>query len=319
MRALILGAGGAIGSAMTRYLIRNRIECHAVVRSSTRRARLASVAPEVLHECDIADSRVLGDLIRRLNPDLVITAAFPSGHAETDDARRRMLAGMTNGILGLFTALRDTSFHGRLVLVGSASCYGKGGHPRHATDALRPQTFRGAVKAAERTLAAQLAAELDIALTEIRVFTGFGPFEQRERLVPQLLHAALAGTRVRLTGQPFQRDWIYYDDIARSCLAAAAQRTRTPVVHNACSSTLTSTHRVAAILEGIAGRSLVADEPFEGVDRYGDAEPGVLSSAFEGFEWKPTLSLEEGLEICWKWALSPAGSAYLLQADASKA
>lgn len=317
MRALILGAGGAIGSAITRYLIGNRIECHAVVRSSTGRARLNSLPPEILRVCDISDSRALGDVVREAAPDLVITAAFPSGHAATDAERLRLLHGMTSGVLGLFTALRDTRFRGRLVLVGSAMSYGKGGHPRRTSDALRPQTFRGAVKAAESTLAPQLANEFGIALTEIRVFTAYGPFEQRERLVPQLLRAALAGTRVRLTAKPFQRDWIYYDDIASACLAAARE-TRTPVVHNACSGALTSTHHVAAVLEGIVGRSLVADEPFEGVERYGDAEPGLLPSASDGLDWKPAVGLEEGLEACWTWARSRSGSAFLLESDASE-
>lgn len=319
MRALILGAGGAVGSAITRYLTLHRIPCHAALRASTGRARLGSLPPEILHVCDISDSRALCDLIQRLDPDLVVMAAFPSGHAATDAERRRLLDGMTSGVLGLFTALHDARFQGRLVLLGSAMSYGKGGHPRRTSDALRPQTFRGAVKAAESTLAAQLAAEFEIALTELRVFSAYGPFEGRERLVPRLLRAALAGTRVRLTAQPFERDWIHYDDIARACLAAAAQETRTPVVHHACSGALTSTHRIAAILEGVTGRSLVADEPFEGVDRYGDVEPGLLPSASDGLEWKPTVGLEEGLEACWTWARSRSGSEFLLESDASKA
>lgn len=308
---MVLGGGGAIGSAVVRYTADLQIETHAVVRNATSLARLAAARGATVHRGDLADARSMRDLVAACQPDLIVNAAFPSGQPAGDERRRQLLHGMADGLLGLFTALRDAGFVGRVVLLGSAMSYGRGGRPRRTSDVLRPQTFRGAAKAAESALAAQLAGESGIAFTELRIFTGYGPFEQRERLIPQLLRAALGGPLVRLTAEPFRRDWVFYDDIARACLASDASTGRAPAVFNVCSGVLNSTHEVARALERIVGRELVAAEPFEPGDRYGDAEPGVPPEAAGDLDWTAEVALQQGLARCWAWATSPEGAAYL--------
>ena len=316
MRVLILGGGGALGSAIARYALNRGLETHVLVRETTDLTRLGADPAVAVHRRDLGNSRELAALVRSLTPQLIANAAFPSGHPEDDEARRGLLLGMTNNLLSLFNGLRDAEFQGHLVLLGSAMSYGTGGALLRTTDSLRPQTFRGAVKAAESGLAAQMASQFGIALTELRVFTGYGPFEQRERLVAQLLRAALTGTRVRLTKLAFQRDWVYYDDIARACIAAADSSTGKARVFNICTGHVTSTHRVAAILERIVGHELIAEEPYEAGDRYGDIGTGVGPSSDDGLDWQPAVSLEEGLDASWTWALSPVGTAYLLGREA---
>jgi nucleoside-diphosphate-sugar epimerase len=197
--------------------------------------------------------------------------------------------------------------------------YGQGGAPRQTDAPLRPQTFRGAVKAAESLLAAQLADQWRLALTELRVFCAYGPYEQRDRFFPRLLRAALTGERVSLPLRPGRRDWIHYEDIARACVATAAPWAGGARVFNACSGVLQDTHAAAALLERISGRRLVADTPYAVEDRYGDVEPGVLPDAAQGLDWSPRIGLAEGLEQCWRWAQSPEGRAYLLDAGAPQA
>lgn len=316
MRVLILGGGGAIGSAITRRAVARGFEAHAVVRESTRLVRPGIPLSDSVHRCEVSDSGALTGLVGRLRPDLIVQAAFPSGHARNDDHRRDLLLGMCEGVLGLMTALRNARFEGRLALLGSAMSYGNGEGPRRPDDPLRPETFRGAVKASESTLAAQMANEFGLSLTELRIFTGYGPFEQRERLLPQLLRAALTAERVRLTAQPFYRDWVHYDDIADACFAAADSARRKASVFNVCWGRLVSTHQVAAMVADLAGRELVAKEPFDAGDQYGRAEAGVLPTPSEGLEWQPRITLEVGLRQCWEWARSREGSTYLLESGA---
>ena len=126
-----------------------------------------------------------------------------------------MLRRACDGVLAVLEGARAAGFGGRIVWIGSALAIDR-------TGGTRAPHFRGAVKAAESLLAAQLAAQLGLALSEVRVFTGYGPFEQAQRLVPSLLRAALSGTRVPLAATPAHRDWIHYEDIARLCLAVAS-------------------------------------------------------------------------------------------------
>jgi nucleoside-diphosphate-sugar epimerase len=314
MSIMILGAGGAVGAAITRYAAANGFDTDGVLRATT--SRWTSPTKATLHSCDVRDARALRQLVERQRPDLIVNAAFPSGQPTDDAGRERLLSGMMAGVLGVIHALRDARYTGRLVLLGSAMCYGDGDGPRRASDPLRPQSFRGAIKASESVLMTQLAREHELRFTELRIFTGYGPFEQRERFVAQLVRAGLTRGRVRLTARPFERDWIHYDDIARACLSLLDSDPRSGVV-NLCSGELTSTHAVAAMMERIVGDELVDPTPYERGDRYGDARPGLLPDPREGFSWLPAMSLQQGLEETWAWARSRAGSAYLLENPAT--
>lgn len=316
MRVLILGGGGAIGSAIIRRAGARGFEAHAVMRESTRAVRPGAASPASVHRCDISDSETLTALVGDLRPDLIVQAAFPPGHPRNDEERRTHLLSMCEGVLGVMPALRNAKFEGRLVWLGSAMSYGEGNGPRRTGDVLRPETFRGAVKASESGLAGQLANEFGILFSELRVFTGYGPFEQRERLIAQLLRAALTGGRVRLTAQPFYRDWVHYEDIGDACFTAPHASRGRATVFNVCSGQLVSTHQVAAMVGRLAGRDLMAAEPFDADDRYGHAEAGVLPTRADGLDWQPRISLENGLRQCWEWAHSREGAAYLLESAA---
>lgn len=312
MRVLILGGGGAIGSAIARHADAAGHEVHVGLRRASSRARLA-VQPSIrCHDVDVREAASVQRALEQVRPDWLVMAALSAGHAAHDDSRRELLHGMCDGVLSVMQAARESDFHGTLTWIGSAMSYGQGGAPRLANAPMRPQTFRGAVKAAESLLVAQLAAEASIAVGEVRVFTGYGPYEQRERFVSSLLRAGLTGGRVRLAPNPARRDWIHYDDIAGLCLATTALPPGLPRVFNACSGALADTRTVATLLEEIVGQTLIADEPYDKPEAYGDAEPGVRPDASEGLEWTPRHTLAEGLAHAWEWANTPAGRDYLL-------
>jgi len=310
MRVLIIGGNGAIGAAIARHADAVGIETHVGVRASASTDRLSAHPRIGAWRLDATDSESVRGTLLALQPDWIVMSALPrAGHAADSVSRQELLLGMCRGLFGVIEGARDAGFGGRLTWIGSAMCYGEGRGPREPGAALRPQTFRGAVKAAESILAARLAADAGIAMTEVRVFTGYGAYEQRERLVASLLRAALGGNHVRLAARPAFRDWIHYDDIARACIASAS--TGAPNVFNACTGILHDTHQVARLLECISGRALVSDVAYERGDRYGDVEPGVPPEASGDFRWKPLVELRQGLERSWEWARSPAGREYL--------
>jgi nucleoside-diphosphate-sugar epimerase len=315
VRALILGGGGAIGAAIARHADDSGLEVHVGMRPGSPATRLAARPGIRRHDTDVRDGASVAGLLEGVRPDWLVMAAFPPGHAVDVEGRRSMLRGMCDGVLSVLSAARDAGFRGTLTWLGSAMSYGVGGAPRCPRTPMRPQTFRGAAKAAESLLAAQLAAEAGVAFSEIRVFTGYGPYEQRERFVSSLLRAALTGGQVRLAAQPARRDWIHFDDIARACMATIALPPGPARTFNACSGVLADTRTVATLLEGIVGRPLVAPEPYPVPEAYGDVEPGVLPGAGDGLDWSPRYTLAEGLARSWEWAMSRSGRSYLLGAE----
>jgi nucleoside-diphosphate-sugar epimerase len=311
---MVLGGGGAIGSAVLRRAAERGMEVHAVLRAGTSDERLDPCRGRVAsHRIDLSDAEALGLLVRRVQPSVMVAAAFPPGHATVDAVRRAHGSQMLANLFALFEAIRARTGEVRLVLVGSAAAYGHGGAPCDPGQALRPQSFRGALKAAESLLTRQLAEEAGIPFVELRVFTAYGPYEQRERLLPQLMRAALLGERVAILREPRHRDWVHFEDVADACLAAAASHAADSAVFNVCSGRLHSLREAAEAVERIVGRTLVAEHSYSGRDQYGDAEPGLLADA-ERFDWKPRVAFEAGLVSYWAWARSEAGRGYLTQA-----
>jgi nucleoside-diphosphate-sugar epimerase len=317
MRALIIGGSGAIGSAVARHACSIGLQTHVALRKTAVADRLSGWPAIRRHVVDLRESDSLLAAIEAAEPDWIAMAAFPAGvGAGGARARRDLLLGMSQGLLSLSEVLGKVGYSGSLTWIGSAMCYGGSATIRRCTDAMRPSTFRGAVKSAESVLAAQMAASLGIGLTELRVFTGYGPFEQRERFVSSLLRAGLTGGKVPLAPTPACRDWIHYEDIARACVASAASGPPGQRIFNACTGQVHDTHEVVRVLEKITGKSLVADRQYRGHEHYGNAVPGELPKAGDGLDWTPQIDLRHGLEQSWRWACSAEGRSYLLRGAA---
>lgn len=312
MRALILGASGAIGSAVARHCSASGIETHLGLRAGSDRARLAHCADRRRHIVCLDDPGSVAVLVRSVEPDWILMAAFPAHVRDgAADARRGTWLQMGENMLGLMGGLGLAGYSGTVTLLGSATAYASG--PGRIDEVPQSPTFRGAVKAAESLLAAQLAGELGIQLTELRVFTGYGPFEQTDRLVPSLLRAALSGGSIQLSERPRRRDWIHYQDIAAACIASAEYRQSGAALFDACSGQLHDSAEVARLLERITGRNLVREGAYLRHEEYGDARAGHVPGAGSCLGWQPRIGLEEGLQQCWSWARSAEGRAYLAQ------
>ena len=314
MSVLVLGAAGMVGSAVVREAVRCNLEVHALVRPGTETSRLNRCLDSIaLHWHDLNDGNALHDVLDEVAPNVIVQAAFPSISAPRDPTSRRHFLQGLDFTTSLLEAMRATEFDGRLVLPGSAMCYGPSATLHRVSDPLQPSSFRGAVKAAESLLGAQFARETNTAVTELRIFTAYGPWEQPDRLLPSLFAAALTGGRVRLTAGSHLRDWVYVEDVARAFIMAGERSTAGPEVFNVCSGQLYGTHEVARMVEAATGRALISHRIYHKADQYGDPSPrGIPSGRDDSFPWAPEYGLEAGLRAQWEWAQSEAGRAWLL-------
>jgi len=312
-RLFVTGAGGFVGSWILRLAARAGWEVHGLVRSIPVPGRLDDVMATVsLHRADLQDAPAVEEILRRLQPDFVVHAAFPAAHASGALARRGMFDSGVGGTVNLLEAVRVAGSVKRMLLVGSAMVYGPARQPHDPADALRPTTFRGVCKASASLLCRQFAAETGIICSEARLFTVYGPWEQPNRLVPRLLHAAVEGRTIELTAESRLRNWIYAADAAEACLAAFADGVGQDLVYNAGTDEVRTTHDVAHLLEEIVGRKLIGGYGYAGPDAYGDTNPrGRLPDPADGILWRPQVTLAEGLRAAWAWAQTSAGRRHL--------
>ena len=102
------------------------------------------------------------------------------------------------------------------------------------------------------------------------------------------------------------RDFIYAGDIAEG-VAAALTTAEANVVYNLSTQTQTSLRELVDVLSNVAGRRII---PKYGPERPGDIYKSSLSNtrARRGLNWKPSVSLEEGLRRTYEYFVEKANA-----------
>ncbi len=136
--------------------------------------------------------------------------------------------------------------------------------------------------------------------THLRLYSIYGPWEERDRLVPRLISLGLQGLYPPLVNPEITRDFVYVDDCTRAFVRAATTtcRSRPGQVFNIATGVKTSladiAGRVRTILS-IPGEPVFGSMPnrrWDLSDWFGDP---LL--AREKLGWTHRHSLEEGLIV----------------------
>lgn len=168
----------------------------------------------------------------------------------------------------------------------------------------QPDGIHGWAKVAGERLALQLR-ELDVPVTVVRPFHGYGPGQAAEYPVPHLLEQVRNRVPVvQIRDSRFFRDFVHVDDIVGATLAAVDSRTDHPV--NICSGRAVSFYDLARMLGMRVERTLPLGETYRPVyegspslpmsDRSPRARYRVGSPERMREIYSPIWTLERGLD-----------------------
>jgi UDP-glucuronate 4-epimerase len=186
----------------------------------------------------------------------------------------------------------------RLVVASSSSVYGAtDGGPSAETDPPRPASPYAVTKLAEEQLCLAYAARpgCPTDVVALRYFTVYGPRQRPDMFIHRVLHAALAGTPLRIYGRGHQRrDFTYVGDAVTATLAAGGAPAGTGIV-NVGGGTTASLQEVLDIARHITGTDIRVQ--YE-TSRSGDvpvtrADP---RRALTVLGWSPATDLTRGIE-----------------------
>lgn len=311
LRVLVTGASGFVGANLCRALLHAGGSVHAAVRPASDLFRLAEVRREVeLHSFDLCDVEGVRRELAAVRAEVVIHAA-----AHTTVHYNATVAGVAGDTIIATAHLLDAlAMVGceRLVHVGSSLEYGPAARPHREDDPLRPDTLRGATKAAAALLVLQQAIRGAVAAVVVRPFSIYGPWEGEHRLVPRAIQAAFSGETLPLTGPGLRRDLVYVEDVCDACLCAAVAEAVVGEVINVGTGRQTSNEDLVAAVERATGRSIrVAPGAFpaRSADRgFWAADTGKAERLLG---WAASYPLAAGLERTVRWFEShrrPAGA-----------
>ena len=313
-RAVVLGAGGFVGSHLARHLLSEGWQVTGVVRDAGHPAtqrRLGDIAGDVqMLEGDATDPELLRRAVA--GAGAVFPFAGRSGAAASMSDPLADLGANAGGQLAVLEAVRAANPDARVVFPGSRLQYGRclavpvgEEHPQ------RPLCVYGAHKRLGEDYHRLFHDIYGIATTTLRISNPYGPHQDRPDgrfgIVGTFLSIASADGDIQLYGGGTQlRDYIYISDLTRLCELAVARPEAAGEVFNASGPSAVSLREMAEAVVEVVGRGRVVTAewpPDEAAVETGDYA-GDTSKAARLLGWAPEVGLREGLRATWE-ALSP--------------
>ena len=324
MRLLITGGAGFIGSAVVRQAIARG---HAVVNldALTYAACLDNVASVADHpayafeHADIRDRAALDRILAAHRPDAVMHLAAESHVDRSIDGPGAFIETNVTGTYTLLEAARAYwSAQGRpegfrFHHISTDEVFGSLGPTGKFTESTPydPRSPYSASKAASDHLVRAWAETYGLPTLLTNCSNNYGPYHFPEKLIPVVILNAIAGKPLPIYGDGSNvRDWLFVEDHADALLCVLERGTvgRSYTIGGENERTnLELVRTLCAILDRLRpkARGSYADQITFVTDRPGhDARYAIDPTRIRTeLGWRPSVTVEEGLERTVTWFL----------------
>jgi nucleoside-diphosphate-sugar epimerase len=243
---------------------------------------------------DITDGDGLARVAAQTRPEAAIHLAAAGAVVASADVRPLIEANaLAPWLLAHALAQADCQ---RLVTAGSSSEYGTVDEAIAESRAPDPDDVYGVAKLAGGLLARVAGRQLGLATAHLRIFSLYGPGEDRRRLVASVIAALLEGRSVPLSPGEQVRDFVYVDDAADAFLDAAERPELDAVTLNIASGTQTSVREMCRLVaEQTGGEELLrfGELPYRPGERFHWRADMAQTEQLLG--WRARTSLTEGI------------------------
>jgi len=323
MKILVTGGAGFIGSAVVRLAIARG---HQVVNldALTYAACLDNVVSVCDHpnyrfmHADIRDREALDLAFAKHKPDTVMHLAAESHVDRSIDGPGAFIETNVNGTYNMLEAARKywmdkgqpSNF--RFHHISTDEVYGSLGKTGMFTEdtPYAPNSPYSASKAASDHLVRAWFETYEMPVVMTNCSNNYGPYHFPEKLVPVVILKALAGEPIPIYGKGDNiRDWLYVEDHA-DALLTVLESGKTGRSYNIGGenevSNLELVEKICAILDSKRPApdpyckliTFVADRP--GHDQRYAIDPTRIRNELD---WRPSVTLDEGLEKTVQWYL----------------
>jgi dTDP-glucose 4,6-dehydratase len=336
MKILVTGGAGFIGSAVVRQAI---AAGHHVVNldALTYAAcldNLASVADSpayAFEQSDIRDRAALDRIFATHQPDAVMHLAAESHVDRSIDGPGDFISTNITGTYTLLEAARSywtatgkpETF--RFHHISTDEVFGSLGPTGQFTEdtPYDPRSPYSASKAASDHLVRAWGETYGLPYVLTNCSNNYGPFHFPEKLIPVVILNALSGKPIPVYGQGLNiRDWLYVEDHADALLTVltkgAPHRTYCIGGENEARN-IDLVHKICALLDQMRpANHPYADQIAFVTDRPGhDARYAIDPTRIRNeLGWRPSVTLDQGLERTVRWYLDNESWWRALQARA---
>ncbi|MYM90041.1 NAD-dependent epimerase/dehydratase family protein [Rugamonas sp. FT82W] len=291
-RALVTGASGFVGAALTRRLLADGWEVHLLLREGSSTAGLPPQGERLrLHRHDGSINQLI-DIMRAAAPEAVfhLASLFLATHKPEDVER------LINSNLLFSTQLAEA-----MAACGVRNLVNTGTSWEHYQNAdYNPVCLYAATKQAFGALLRYYVEVHGLRVVTLKLFDTYGAGDTRPKVLNLLKRIALEGTSLAMSPGGQLVDLVYIDDVVEAFLMAYAQLAdgtqQTPMEEYGVSSGAPLPLReLAALYAQVSGRPLDIDW---GGRPYREREVMVPWHGCRGVPgWRPQVGLAQGLAL----------------------
>ena len=312
MRILVTGGAGFIGCNFIRYEIANYDDTIICVDSLTYAGSLNNLKDVADNKnfkfikADITDEQAIDDIFKEYNPDIVVNFAAES-HVDNS---------INNP--NIFT---KTNIFGTQVLMNACLKYNVKRFHQVSTDEvygdlplnsekwciesahIKPSSPYAVSKASADLLALSYKRTYGLPITISRSSNNYGPYQNKEKLIPNAINCLLTGKKIPLYGNGLnKREWIHVDDNCKA-IDLIVRKGRVGEIYNISTNDEKTNLQVA---RAILSKMNMGEENIEFVaDRKGhDLKYSMSSNKLkQELGWKQEINFKEGLNNTIAWSL----------------
>jgi len=298
---LVTGVTGFVGSNLLRRLFKTHADLHVIARESSSFWRIKDIITDIKrYTTDLSDSDLLKKTIHEINPDIVYHLATYGGNPRQDNFRQIFESNFF-GTVNLLNACNETGFD-LFVNTGSSSEYGIKTNPMKETDLAEPRNNYGISKVASTLYCQSVALNENLPIITLRLFSPYGDFEDRDRLISSAILSCLRGKNPEISSPEFVRDFIYIEDVVDLYEHLPDARV---IPGNIFNVGIGKQHTVGEVVDTIIRITGNQVKPVVGLPRRWPNEPKVwqadMSKTSNSLNWAPKYDLDAGLKKSVEW------------------
>ncbi len=305
-RVLLTGAAGFVGAVLTRRLLREGHEVHALLKSTSNCWRIDGLEDLRRHEVDLRDEGGLRALAESIRPEVIFHLAAHGAYSYQTDPDGII---QTN-FLGTWNLLKATARVDYQVFVnaGSSSEYGFKDFAMRENDLLEPNSYYSVAKSAQTLVCQHFAHAERRPVNTLRLFSAFGPYEEPSRLIPTIVSRCVANLPLDLVSRDIARDFVYVEDVVDAFLCIEQLSRLSGEIINIGTGVQSS---VGDVVDAVREYTRSSSECRWGAmpARIWDAKTWVAdcSKSVRALGWRPRTTLAEGLRRTVDWTRAEQG------------
>jgi nucleoside-diphosphate-sugar epimerase len=306
-KIFVAGSTGFLGSNIVRYFLQSGHEIYALMRNNSNTWRINDIINQInVIRVDSLASVKFHNIIEEVNPDIVVNAVG----ADRETILRDTLLNWDSNFLSLVYLANSIRYIKDSILIhaGSSSEYGKATQIRNPISedtGCEPVSEYGLSKVFATDYLRYFSTKYSVNIFIFRIFNLYGPYEGKDRLIPEVCINAIRGEKITLRNPFVSRDFIHINDVTEAFQRAAFNSNihSNFNIFNLGTGTATSVAQVASFVNDINGGGS------EIVTSTGDLRPeNMIVSPIANMRrtenllnWRPKYDIKNGLKDVNQW------------------